>query len=185
MELDIYIEKTRELAIYPDDYERDYVIHGLVDELGELRETLDNPPMESGLTTEKMSTEHVQKIEEEMGDVTWYLARAIDHFGFDFADYWNNYSASEGTISPEKGEELIQEALLSAARINGHQKKSVRDDDNRKEQIQRELSEIVRNLRKASHHFGLRDLDVVTRRNLEKLFDRKERNVLHGDGNSR
>lgn len=184
MELEIYIEKTAELAIYPDDYERDYVIHGLVDELGELRETVDNPPMERGLRTGEMSGSHVAEIEKEMGDVTWYLARVIDHFDFDFSEYWNT-EISVKPLSPEKGKELVQEALLSAARINGHQKKSVRDDDNREDQIQHEVGKILRKIRKAAHHFGLRDLDVVTRRNLEKLFDRKARDVLQGDGDNR
>lgn len=184
MHFETYKEKTRETAVYPENYERDYVIHGLVDELGELSLTVKNPPSENGIRSEHMSSRHVNKIEQEMGDVTWYLARTADHFGFDLTDFWQR-STSEGSVSPKRGEELVEEALFCATKINGHQKKSVRDDDDRSGQIKKQVSNIVVKLQRAAHHLGVRDLDVVTRRNLEKLFDRKARNVLHGDGDNR
>lgn len=185
MDFQKYIELTRETAVYPDEYERDYVIHGLVDELGELRETLDNPPIENGLVAKRFSSKHVTEIEKEMGDVLWYTARLVDHFGFDVQTFFE-FELSETTMSPsDQGEELVNEALLCATRINGHQKKSVRDEDNREDQIKGRITSIIRKLRKAAHHFGLRDLEVVARRNIEKLFDRKARDVIHGDGDNR
>ncbi len=193
MDFQKYIELTRETAVYPDEYERDYVIHGLVDELGELQETLDNPPIENRLVSERFSpgarqrfsSEHVNEIEKEMGDVLWYTARLVDHFGFDVQKFFE-FELSETTMSPlDQGEELVNEALLCATRINGHQKKSVRDEDNREDQIKGRITSIIRKLRKAAHHFGLRDLEVVARRNIEKLFDRKARDVIHGDGDNR
>ena len=182
MDFQEYIELTRETAVYPDEYERDYVIHGLVDELGELKTTIESP---SQATITYMTSDHVKSIEAEMGDVLWYTARLVDHFGFDVQKFFE-FELSETTISPSnQGEELINEALLCATRINGHQKKSVRDEENREDQIKSQITSIIRKLRKAAHHFGLRDLEVVSRRNIEKLFDRKARDVLHGDGDNR
>jgi NTP pyrophosphatase (non-canonical NTP hydrolase) len=183
MDFQKYVELTRETAVYPDEYERDYVIHGLVDELGELYSTVEDP---SGLIQDDyMSSKHVKKIEQEMGDVAWYIARIIDHFEFyDFEKLWNTESGKV-KLDPERGKNLVQSSILHAAQINGHQKKSVRDDDNRESQIQEELRKILVNIQKATHHLGVRDFNVVTRRNIEKLFDRKARDVLHGDGDNR
>lgn len=183
MDFEEYIKLTRETAVYPDEYERDYVIHGLVDELGELYSAIEDP---DGLIQERhMSSKHVKKIEQEMGDVAWYIARVIDHFEFyEFEKLWNPES-NKVKLDPERGKNLVQSSLLCATRINGHQKKSVRDEGNREKQIREELRKILMNIQKAAHHFGLRDFDVVTRRNIDKLFDRKARDVIHGDGDNR
>jgi hypothetical protein len=90
------------------------------------------------------------------------------------------YQSSSG-----RGQSLVQEALIKAARINGHQKKSVRDDKNREDGIKQEARGIFGLLEKAAFHFGFFDLEVVMNRNLDKLFDRKERGVLKGDGDNR
>lgn len=172
MKFGTYIEKTRETAVYPENYERDYVIHGLVDELGELKETV-----ESG----SLDGHHVERVCSEMGDVMWYLARLTDHFGFDL-------EANDILREPmdhEVGRGLIDDALVYAARINGHQKKSVRDDADRRAQIQNTANAIFVKLSEAAHHLGLYDIEVVMERNIIKLFDRKERDVLHGDGDDR
>ena len=42
MNFEEYIKLTRETAVYPENYERDYLIHGLVDEAGELKEKVKN-----------------------------------------------------------------------------------------------------------------------------------------------
>jgi len=190
MEFSTYIEKTRETAVYPDDYERDYVVHGLVDEAGELVRTVKDVGGEVCCITDNSgSTVHVEQICKEMGDLMWYLARAVDHFDFEPADFFkvleNERKVKQDHMSFDTGKEKVEEALLLAAQINGHQKKSVRDDADKTDHIEMALRNILLNLRQAAHHFGLFDIRVVMERNIEKLFDRKARDVLHGDGDNR
>lgn len=188
MEFSTYIEKTRETAVYPEDYERDYVIHGLVDESAELVRTVKNV----GGTVccrnkNRGSTDHIEHICKEMGDVMWYLARAIDHFDLKPADFFKNFgeAAKQNHMSFDTGIKKVEEVLLHAAKINGHQKKSVRDNADKVAEIEMVLGNILLNLRQAAHHFGLFNIHVVMERNIEKLFDRKARDVLHGDGDNR
>lgn len=179
MEFDTYIKKTRETAVYPEDYERDYVIHGLVDELGELSQAIQEGP-EIG---SKYTRAHVFQICKEMGDVMWYLARLCDHFNFDLRT--DNIKVAKKAMDTEYGEEKIQEALFAATEINGHQKKSVRDDANRRNHIKGCAQQIINCLEEASHHLGVFNLELVMKKNIDKLFDRKDRDVLHGDGDNR
>lgn len=182
MQFETYIKKTRETAIYPEDYERDYVIHGLVDELGELKRAVMAPSKTDGAPP-RYSSGHVGQVCKEMGDAFWYLARLYDHFDIETEEHGRMQSLSP--IDPEVGETKVEEALLAAAKINGHQKKSVRDDTDKSEEIRKTARNIMLNLRKAAHHLGVYDIEVVMERNLRKLFDRKERNVLSGDGDNR
>lgn len=177
------MKKTRETAVYPENYERDYVIHGLVDELGELLETVrENDPGPSEISLPMTSQPQTEEICKEMGDCTWYLARLADRFDIDLDELWR---PSENRREYARGERLVLDSLLAAARINGHQKKSVRDDSNRESGIKAEAQKIFKNLQSAAHHLGLYNLDVVLETNLDKLFDRKDRGKLHGDGDNR
>lgn len=185
MDFEYYTEKTAELAVYPEDYERDYVIHGLVDEIGELARTVKTvPDINSPISPSRMGNVHVQQICKEMGDAMWYLSRLCDHFDFDISTDLNK-NLQIDTADSDEGERQVELAFMAAAEINGHQKKSVRDDADKVDEIRVNVREIVKALRKAAHHLGVHDLDVVMERNLDKLFDRKERNVLHGDGDNR
>lgn len=182
MYFDTYIEKTRETAVYPEEYERDYVIHGLVDELGELQRAITMVARSENPLPPEYSRVHVEQICKEMGDGMWYLARLCDHFDFDLS---LDDSITKKSIDLKYGEAKAEQALLAATKINGHQKKSVRDNSDRRRQIRACAKEVLKCLQEASHHLGVFNLEVVMRKNLEKLFDRKDRNVLHGDGDNR
>lgn len=186
MDFEHYMRKTRETAVYPKNYERDYVIHGLTDELGELLETVkeNSPGGKETVSYPVTGQKHTEDICKEMGDCTWYLARLCDHFGFSF-DRLNITITSDERRTYSRGEELVQESLLQAARINGYQKKSVRDNADKQKAIKQAAQGVFSNLQKAAHHLGLYNLDVVLERNLNKLFDRKDRGKLHGDGDDR
>ena len=188
MDFEEYIKLTRETAIYPDSYERDYVIHGLVDEAGELRETVGSAPSRDDISTVKRSKFgglHVQKVCAELGDVMWYTGRAMDHFGFDTSIFHSIDRDRFRPMNEETSKQKAQNILLAAARMNGHQKKSVRDDDDRRSNFKRNLHTIIEEAQKLAHHSGLFDIRVVMERNIEKLFDRKARDVLKGDGDNR
>ena len=50
--------------------------------------------------------------------------------------------------------------------------------------IEKELGDVLWYLTQVATEFDL-DLDELARRNLEKLFSRKERGVIRGDGDNR
>jgi NTP pyrophosphatase (non-canonical NTP hydrolase) len=188
MDFETYIEKTRETAVYPEDYERDYIIHGLVNEIGELLEKVEDPNLDKDQVPVKYShssPKHVEEMADELGDAMWYLARIFDHFDFDVSVGWLKAKAHQDSISHEEGQKLVKEAFVQASKINGHQKKSVRDDVDKKDLIRADVFGIYKKLSKASHHLGVFNLEVVMNRNLDKLFDRKERGKLKGDGDNR
>lgn len=91
---DEYMDFTLDVAIYPGAgsgsvRELSYLSLGLNGEAGEVAEYVkkvirdqrigvdDSPPI---------CGEHMNKIEKELGDVLWYLARLCDAFGFQMSE---------------------------------------------------------------------------------------------------
>lgn len=184
MDFERYVELTNETAVYPKDYERDYVIHGLVNELGEAKRSIEMIANQEETTVpRKYSRLHVGQICKEMGDALWYLARLCDHFDFDIQLEESGFA--QKTIDHEIGERKVEQALLSATKINGCRKKAVRDGADNEKKIKRCAKNILNSFQEAAHHLGTYNLEVVMRENIKKLFDRKERNVLHGSGDNR
>lgn len=184
MNFDTYIEKTRETAIYPEETERDYVIHGLVDELGELIQAVNEIPENHNGSPPKVGDTDNKRVCKEMGDAMWYLARLADHFEFDMSESFSR-DLSISTMNPEVGREELESAFLEAAKINGHQKKMIRDNTDKSDLIKDCAESILLSFRTAAHHLGLFDIQVVMQRNVYKLLDRIERGVVHGDGDNR
>jgi NTP pyrophosphatase (non-canonical NTP hydrolase) len=68
-------------------------------------------------------------------------------------------------------------------------KKVLRDNngeftDEKKEEIKKELGDVIWYLAAISTDLGL-DLNEVAQLNIDKLFSRKKRNKIHGDGDNR
>ncbi len=68
-------------------------------------------------------------------------------------------------------------------------KKVLRDkggvvDDQTKEKLEKELGDVLWYVSQISSELGL-SLDEVASKNIEKLFSRKDRGVLHGEGDER
>lgn len=182
MEFDRYIEETRKLAAYPEERERSYVVHGLVDELGEVKRAVQSCN-ENG-SPPKMGSVHVSQICKEMGDAMWYVARLADHFEINVKKEIRK-PIREEEMSFDKGLKHVDTALLAAAEINGHRKKMLRDDADKLPEIKSSLRMLIVDLKKAIHHFGIFNIDTVLEKNLAKLLDRKERGQIHGDGDNR
>lgn len=71
---DDYQEFTNRTAIYPSTDWREYLMNGLVSEIGELaalykREVRDDVPVPK------------KEVEKEFGDILWYLTRLVDEEG--------------------------------------------------------------------------------------------------------
>ena len=76
-----------------------------------------------------------------------------------------------------------------AGEIAEKTKKLIRDkgntlDESSRQEIGKELGDVLWYLCRCANEFGF-SFDEIARRNIEKLSSRKERNVLHGDGDNR
>ena len=73
MDWETYRVWTRTTAVYPEDREEDYLMMGLANEVGELL----------GKHKKEIRGDYVNFTDklDELGDVCWYLARLVDHYG--------------------------------------------------------------------------------------------------------
>ncbi len=98
----------------------------------------------------------------------------------------------ETAVYPDAGNNFIYPALgLSGetGEVLEKIKKVIRDkegkiDEETKEKISKELGDVLWYIAQLCTELGL-DMGEVAQKNLEKLFSRKERGVLHGEGDER
>ena len=93
------------------------------------------------------------------------------------------YSAGNTIIYPTLG--LVGEAGEVADKV----KKVLRDNNGefdaiKKEEIAKELGDVLWYISALSRDLGF-DLNYIAERNIEKLYSRKERNVIQGNGDNR
>lgn len=82
MKLDDYQDATAQTAIYPGSGSEEgltYVTLGLTGEAGEVAEKLKKFKREG-------DTSYVDDMEDELGDVLWYLARVADELDMDLSE---------------------------------------------------------------------------------------------------
>ena len=79
MDFDEYQDATEETAIYPEDIGLIYTTLGLAGESGEIAEKLKKFLREG-------DDEYIEEMEDELGDVLWYLARAADELDLSLDD---------------------------------------------------------------------------------------------------
>ena len=108
----------------------------------------------------------------------------------EFEDYQK--LSRETAIYPNHGNNFIYPTLGltgEAGEVAEKIKKIMRDDnmhvsDEKRLEIERELGDVLWYVAQIATELGL-SLDLVAKRNLGKLFERKERNVLSGSGDNR
>ncbi|WEL19255.1 nucleoside triphosphate pyrophosphohydrolase family protein [Candidatus Nanohalococcus occultus] len=100
----------------------------------------------------------------------------------DFNDYQSK--TEETAVYPE--DEAIHYLALGlngeAGEVAERVKKSIRDGNDL--DLEKELGDVLWYLARLADELGF-DLDDVAETNLDKLFDRKERGKIHGDGDNR
>ena len=81
MDWETYREWTRTTAEYPEEREEDYLMIGLASEAGELL----------GKHKKEIRGDYVNLTDkiDELGDICWYLARLIDHYGLTHQEVLN------------------------------------------------------------------------------------------------
>jgi len=165
--LNEYQEKCRTTAIYPDNCKVVYPALGLVDEIGEL------------LSADLADPDNFIA---EAGDVMWYCAILADDLGVPLQVCFENPDLK---AIPD-GQALFTNAAIICGRV----KKILRGDGNEEDRhikvqiISACIGDIVTRLQSLAGQFEV-PLEEVCERNIDKLFDRKERGVLKGDGDNR
>ena len=81
MDWETYRVWTRTTAVYPEDREEDYLMMGLANEVGELL----------GKHKKEIRGDYVNFTDkiDELGDICWYLARLVDHYGLTHQEVLN------------------------------------------------------------------------------------------------
>lgn len=164
-ELDAYQTRAVTLAAYPSKYEIAYTALGIIDEIGELLRT----DVEADNDT----------ILSEMGDVCWYCAALSYDLGLTLSSCYDN--AKIQMISD------MQALFENGTRLCGRVKKILRGDkdrDGKLKEVQGYIGDILRRIEVLAIQRES-SLEGVCQKNLDKLFDRKDRGVLKGDGNDR
>jgi len=108
----------------------------------------------------------------------------------DFKEYQTK--SRETALYPDKGNNFIYPTLGlcgEAGEVAEKIKKALRDkggqiDEETKVEIEKELGDILWYLAQIATELNL-DFDQIANKNIEKLFSRKERGVLHGNGDNR
>ncbi|MCX6743413.1 MAG: nucleoside triphosphate pyrophosphohydrolase family protein [Candidatus Parcubacteria bacterium] len=108
----------------------------------------------------------------------------------DFKEYQTK--SRETALYPNRDKNFVYPTLgLSgeAGEVAEKIKKVLRDkggiiDDETKMEIQKDLGDVLWYVAQIATELGL-DLDQVADKNIEKLFSRKDRGVLQGDGDNR
>lgn len=175
MNLTEYQKLSRTTASYPVDCVT-YPILGLCGEIGE--------------SYEKILTSHnSDEIHKELGDVMWYIAQITTEIKEDLQTLFN-LSISTNTLGTDY--EFIRDrdmCIIYASKIAEVGKKIIRDndgilDDDRKTRIKTNLIPLIYHFNKwiSMQHGNMEDVCQI---NIDKLFSRKERGAIQGDGDNR
>ena len=186
-----YQERIKDFAVYPRiGNNLSYAVLGLINEFGEFIEKL------SEILGVYPSNFHLDLLEGEAGDSCWYLGTCYNEIGENWSKilednselYENTYidvkhSAKSDTMF------AIGISFLALARLAGFAKKAERDNggnllDNHRKEFTKILFIVQATLSCILEEYGI-SLQDVMKGNLSKLQSRKERNVLHGDGDNR
>ncbi len=191
MHISEYAEKARSTAIYPKEFTFFYPALGLAGEVGE---TLDKLTMQAQLkVTYKLA------ITMEISDCLWYIINIAADIGLSIqelvdeltgglrADNFTELGA-QLKIWDDRRSPLIKISVY-AGRIAEVAKKMIRDNDGvlmmDKAMIVRDsLVEVLICLFEICGQQSI-SMDDVARANIVKLFSRRDRGVLQGDGDNR
>lgn len=175
-----YIENTSKTAVYEGADGKNcngifYAVMGFADEAYELFDSLGS-----------------EKKLDEFGDLLYYFARVIKEYGLSIEDIEKEAADLKEQMKVFRIDDAMHQVFSSACKINGITKKYLRDEDfqnskpsaEKKSRVQFNLAYALVGIYNLCNFFKV-DWREVASKNLEKLFSRKERNVLHGSGDYR
>jgi NTP pyrophosphatase (non-canonical NTP hydrolase) len=168
---------TRSVAVYPRERGVLYCVLGLQSEMSELLEKMFEETTIRGITG-------------EWGDILWYIVRLSDELGI----YIESYFPMKNVIHKKTIDDDICKNLcvtetakleIAIGKLYDILKKEVRGDKIAGKLV---LTEHIGNILKAFETmiatYGF-SIEEIVEGNTTKLSSRKERNVVHGDGDNR
>lgn len=199
MRINEYQQQAQKTAIYPScsDFHNElyYPGMGFIDEIGEVLQVI--------LDAQQIgwfSSGHRDSLKKEAGDVLWYASAlcneinatlsfvmvADDFSTFEEWDEWYVESEGRSLITPNNYLGYLAKETMPLAGII---KKVYRDHDGRLDSYSKlRITMLIRRVMAALGAL-LASLDIkmndAAQANLDKLFDRKERGKLQGDGDNR
>ena len=177
MNFNIYQKKARGTALYPEDHALSYVTLGLFNEIMELYEKC-----EEGLEPHK-------EIIGEIGDVCWYISNLTSELSLQLFDVIEDMTFPVKEFMGKNFNQLVIDLMKHSGVIAGIVKKVLRDKDGYVDkQAEDRISSRLRIM--------IALIDILCTRlettiynvfdsNIEKLYDRKERNMLKREGDNR
>lgn len=132
MHPDEYQEAAKDTAVHPDGDEGIlYLTLGLAGESGEVAENIKKWRRGEG------DEDYLENIDDELGDVLWYLSRLADELGYDLSHVmYNNVEklqgrAEEGSIHGHDKDDggIVGPLTIESAEVNETVTKSGEDDD--------------------------------------------------------
>ena len=181
-----YSEKATTTAIYPNSGKNIiYPILGLIGESGEIADKL---RYMNSVEDKKVNTE----VAKEIGDVYWYINAICFETGLDFADILNRPYLGDNNAKYSDLKIVIDcstELMVISSQFAEKTKKLVRDrngvvDDKYIEFVDLLLTSVAQCLFDICYRLRV-DVKEVLKINIDKLFSRKERGKLKGDGDNR
>lgn len=190
MTLEEYQEKAITTAQFDEFIGDAYLSLGLCGEVAEAIEKAEEFQMNG--TNKELKADVIK----EFGDVMWYCAVWMHRHGFKFdALLLDNFE--EESLCELDFEYIILAMIKQAGEVAEATKKAYRDSFtsmqngcfplDKKERIRLAIHKVVSCIRYLSNMAQTEDFnfDLVLERNIEKLFSRKERGKITGDGDNR
>jgi len=200
MKIDEYQTNAVSTAVYPKKYAIIYPTIGLAGEAGETADKL----ADLIVGKSKDAKETQENIILEIGDVMWYLATTSNDLGVSLSeclsislgDHYDDFLDAQDQAVRITQYDVSYEVVYPVFKLFGAigkvselVKKYVRDDseimdDIRKHRICNAIGETFKYLSCVAFDLSI-EMSWCAEKNIEKLFSRKERNVVHGDGDNR
>lgn len=172
-------------AIYPNlGNNITYPVLGLVGETSELYDKIHNTFKDKSFC---IDAEIIKDIKKEIGDVFWYIS-AICHELRMHLDIDKEMEKNSEVIG-DCHKEFMSYMIMNSGRIAEICKKMIRDDkgvltEQRKDMFICQINYLVRNLYVVTKCLGINVIEVL-QMNIDKLYSRKDRGKLQGDGDNR
>lgn len=161
MELNEYQKLTDQFAVYPKEKELEYLVLGVISEVAEL----------------EVKIENFESIDLELGDCFWYISQLCNYFSILLSDYTD-------TSNTNSLDNFDNHAL--AGRLASIVKKYIRQDFDR-ERLLGKIKPVIFSLAWSISELidSQTELENLLQKNIDKLNDRKQRNVIKGEGDDR
>lgn len=133
------------------------------------------------------------EIVKELGDVLWYITRLSAELGSSLTELINHIDGEPYDDNEDDVMDHFINMIASSGRCAEHVKKTIRDDHSdlnkpfnleREKKILQELHSLLTSLTRITTliHSSIEEISFM---NMDKLLDRNNRGMIHGEGDNR